>query len=143
MKENTQRFPLPSVRAIIRNEKNEILLLKRAAGDNFGGRWCLPGGKVDYGQRVEDVVMREVKEETQLVCTETKFLFYMDGLPSEEFYAHCIILYFACNVSGEIKLNEESDEYKWVTINDMAKYDIALGNGEGIRRYWEIVQEGK
>ncbi|MFH1197772.1 MAG: NUDIX domain-containing protein [bacterium] len=133
--ENNPRFPLPGVRAIIQNEKGEILLLKRAAGDNFGGMWCLPGGKVDYGLTVESAIITEIKEETNLDCTEVKFLFYMDGLPVEEYYAHYIIFYFECKVTGEIKLNEESDEYRWVRIEDIDKYEIALSNEKGIRRY--------
>lgn len=133
--EKKSRFPLPGVRGIILNEKGEVLLLKRAAGDNFGGKWCLPGGKVEYGERVEEAIVLEIKEETNLNCTEAKFLFYMDGLPTDEYSEHYIIFYFECKVKGEIKLNGESEEYAWVNPNEINKYDIAFGNEMGIKMY--------
>jgi mutator protein MutT len=135
---NIQRFPLSGVRAIIQNNNNEILFLKRADWDNFGGKWCLPGGKIDFGQKVEDAVKREIKEETNLDCTSTQFLFYLDRLPVKEGDMHLITFYFLCNVKGDIKLNDESAEFKWVDKKNYKDYDLILGNDEGIRRFLEM-----
>ncbi|NUN08630.1 MAG: NUDIX hydrolase [Ignavibacteriaceae bacterium] len=126
--ENKYRFPLSSVRGIIQNDNGEILLLKRAAGDFCGGKWCLPGGKVEYGKRVDEALVLELKEETDLDCAEAKFLFYLDSLPSGEYRDHYIVFYFECKVKGEIKLNGESEEYRWVNPNDINNYDVAFGN---------------
>ena len=52
--------------AIIVNEKGQILLQSRADND----RWGLPGGCQELGERFEDTIIREVKEETNLDITE-------------------------------------------------------------------------
>lgn len=52
--------------AIIVNDKGEILLQSRADND----RWGLPGGRQELGERFEDTVIREVKEETNLDVSE-------------------------------------------------------------------------
>ncbi|HHH80313.1 MAG TPA: NUDIX hydrolase, partial [Thermoplasmatales archaeon] len=56
------RKPSVTVDGIV-TKNNEILLIKRK-NNPFKGRWSLPGGFVNYGEKVEDAVIREVKEET-------------------------------------------------------------------------------
>ena len=55
------------VGAIIQNEKNEILLLKRpdtiTPDRTTSGMWSVPGGEVEFMEGVEDAIKREVKEE--------------------------------------------------------------------------------
>lgn len=52
--------------AIIVNDKGQILLQSRADND----RWGLPGGCQELGERFEDTVIREVKEETNIDVSE-------------------------------------------------------------------------
>ena len=52
--------------AAIVNDKGELLLQSRADRD----MWGLPGGCQEVGERFEDVVIREVKEETNLNVNE-------------------------------------------------------------------------
>ncbi len=53
---------MPSAAAIIRNEKNEILLHQL----RNTGQWSLPGGAIDPGESAAEAVVREVFEETGL-----------------------------------------------------------------------------
>jgi 8-oxo-dGTP diphosphatase len=126
------QFPKIAVRAIILNEVGEILLLKRAANDKMGNKWCLPGGKVDFGFSAEEALKKEIKEETNLDCLWIEFLFYLDWFPAEFYETHYITLYFQCSVSGDLHLNDESDEYHWSPWNDIKNYDITFGNDEAL-----------
>jgi mutator protein MutT len=129
-------FPVPSVRAVIENEKSQILLVRRAHSNHGNGFWCLPGGKVDIGETVEESLIREVREEIGAEVASAKFLFYQDSLPFEKGKMHCIVFYFQCTISGPIILNDESSESAWVDANDLYRYPIAFRNDEGIRRFW-------
>lgn len=133
---NSNPPPLIAVRAFIEDADGKILILKRAPDDEYGDMWCLPGGKVDYGQTAEEAIIREVEEETSLECTSAQFLFYMDGLPRSEDEKHYLTLYFSCHVAGNITLNEESSFYVWVGMKELGQYSIAFGNEKAIKRFW-------
>jgi ADP-ribose pyrophosphatase YjhB (NUDIX family) len=65
--------PVAAVGALITNDTNELLLVRRARNPGKG-LWGLPGGFVDRGESVEDAMRREVKEETELEVCDTRYL---------------------------------------------------------------------
>lgn len=52
---------------IVINEKNEILLIKEKKGPRSVA-WGFPGGRVDLGESMQEAAVREVREETGLIC---------------------------------------------------------------------------
>ena len=130
-------YPVPVVRLIIPNAEGKVLLLRRSGAAYANQAWCLPGGKIDYGQTAEEAVRRELREETELTPTSIRFLFYQDSLPLAPGKMHCINLYFECDVSGNIALNDESSEYAWIGPSDLGSYDVAFRNDEALARYWQ------
>ena len=55
------------VGALILNENGEVLLTLRNSGaNNRAGLWDLPGGTVEFGNKLEETIVREVEEETGL-----------------------------------------------------------------------------
>ena len=129
-------FPVPTVRLIVVDDEGRVLLLRRANADYGLGRWCLPGGKVDYGETVENTVAKELQEETALACKSARFLFFQDSLPLEPGRMHCINFYFECRADGEIHLNDESSEAAWIRAEDLGRFELVFRNDEGLRRYW-------
>jgi 8-oxo-dGTP diphosphatase len=128
-------FPIPSTRAVIENGENRILFIRRHHSSHGNGLWCLPGGKVDVGETVEESLIREVREELGVEAVSPEFLFYQDSLPFEKGKMHCIVFYFHCGIEGPIRINDESSEYMWMDVERMDHYSIAFRNDEGIRRY--------
>ncbi|WP_374692619.1 NUDIX hydrolase [Accumulibacter sp.] len=129
-------YPVPAVRLIIADREGRILVLRRRSAAYGDGAWCLPGGKVDYGETVEQTVSKELREETGLACSSARFLFYQDSLPMVPGGMHCINFYFACSVSGTVALNDESSSFAWLSREDLASRALAFRNDEGLRRYW-------
>jgi len=133
---NQELKPVVSVRLIIKNTDGKVLILQRPENSHGEGGWCLPGGKVDFGDTVEETVVKELKEETTLECTSARFLFYQDSLPSEESEMHIVNLYFECEAKGSIQLNEESAESAWIDEVGMDDYRFVFRNSEGLAQYW-------
>lgn len=139
----SKSFPVPVVRLIIKNADGQILILRRQSTSYASGEWCLPGGKVDYGETVEESIVKEIREETSLNCTATRFLFYQDSLPMKPGGMHCINLYFECEVEGRVRMNEESSGHAWISQGDLKRYSLTFRNDEGLLRYWSEKQEEK
>ncbi len=58
-----QAYPEPTVGILIFNPNGELLLMK---SHKWPGRYVVPGGHVELGERVEQAVIREALEETGL-----------------------------------------------------------------------------
>ncbi len=136
MPENILIRPVPAVRLIALNESGRVLILRRVSGSTAEGFWCLPGGKVDYGDTVEQAAVRELDEETGLRATKLRFLFYQDSLPPTPGTMHCINFYFECLAEGKPVLSDESVEAQWIGTEDLSRFAIAFRNDEGLARYW-------
>ena len=128
-------MPFVTVGAIIEKE-GKILFLKRNH-EPFKDCWGLPGGKVEDGETVEEAVIREIKEETNLDLTNPKFMFYHNEIYKDKGWFG-IALFFTGNFSGEIKLSHEHTKYDWFTIEEIREMKIAFKNKEGIERYLEM-----
>jgi 8-oxo-dGTP pyrophosphatase MutT (NUDIX family) len=131
-----QLHPLPAVRALIEDADGRILIIRRANTDFGQGDWCLPGGKVDYGQTVEEALRREIMEELSQELVTAGFFFYQDSLPLVPGGPHFINFYFHCQVAGEMQLNEESSEFAWIGSADISRYHIVFRNDEALRRHF-------
>jgi len=130
------KAPVAVVRLIVEDDQHRVLILRRHGSAYGNGRWCLPGGKVDFGETVVEAAAKELREETLLECTSASLLFYQDSLPSADSDMHCINFYFAVETEGEIELNPESDAFAWISQEEVGEYSLAFRNGEGLERYW-------
>lgn len=85
---------------------------------------------MEYGEKLEDCVVREVKEETNLNVEAVKLLTIIDGYEGDgEFYKkkHFIGFEYLCRTKGEnsVKLNDEGESYIWVTPEEATRVNIA------------------
>ena len=139
MKSEKSSRPYLAVRAIITNESGKVLILKRANTAEGDGKWCLPGGNIEYGETADEAMVREIKQETSLNCTDTKFLFFLESLPSEESELHYVNFVYHCTAEGKVKLNYESSDYAWIDHGmTCTNYKIAFKNDEILRRFWSF-----
>ncbi len=109
--------PVVAVGALIKNKEGKILLVQSPKW--LEKRYSVPGGHVELKERIEDAVVREVKEETNIDVKPLKLLLIQQVIEPEEFYErerHFIFFDFLCEaLSEEVKLdNLELVDYVWV-----------------------------
>jgi 8-oxo-dGTP diphosphatase len=75
------------------------LLLVRRGRDPCKGKYALPGGIVEYGERVEDCVMREVKEETGVRSVVNRLVGVFSD-PGRDPRGHFVTLLFELKMTG-------------------------------------------
>lgn len=56
--------------AVIRNQLRQVLVTRRASHVHQGGLWEFPGGKLESGESVEQALVREIREELNLVIQQ-------------------------------------------------------------------------
>lgn len=132
MKKNQEEsYAIPVVGALILNPKNKLFLMKSTG--KFGSDWIIPGGKIRFGESMEDALEREIIEETNLR------LFDINLLGAEELIEkdrHFIFLEFlAFTKDNKIKLNYEANEYGWFGEMDLKQISIAKPTQELIDKY--------
>lgn len=124
-----------TVRVMVLNAENEVLLMKRSLTDeNAPGRVDFPGGGVEIGENCETAMKRELLEEAglqveesglQLVYTFTRF----EGDTS------VIRLLYVTKVSNQqVTLSFEHESYTWQSLDEIEQAFSGI-SWEGPIRY--------
>jgi mutator protein MutT len=103
----------------------EILIAQRKFDDSYGGHWEFPGGTRHADEKMEDCVVRELREEMGIVICPRRFLFRFDHLyPSRK-----VELYFYfCDWVGGTPRRIECQDYRWVKPEELREYLFLPGD---------------
>lgn len=83
------------------------------------GTWTMPGGKVEYMERLEDAAKRELEEETSLKATELELYCISDDITET---AHYVTIGFIANkYEGQVKTMEPETilEWQWFDLENL------------------------
>lgn len=100
-----------------------VLLAERPAGKPMAGLWEFPGGKVDEGERPEDTLIRELKEELGIVVKEACLAPLTFASHSYEDFHLLMPLYVCRRWEGSVT-PLEGQRLAWVRPNRLRDYPM-------------------
>jgi mutator protein MutT len=111
------------VGALIFNEKGELFLMKRGRkAKNEVGRWEAPGGTVDFGETLEQAIVREMQEEFGIDIEVIEQLPATDHLIPEEnqhWVPTCFISKIKAGEIPKITEKEKCEDIGWFALDDL------------------------
>jgi len=108
--------------AIVANDKDEILLVKRSLSSRHEpGTWSRPGGKIEFGETIESALAREILEETGIQIQAIEFLEVSQSVDPENDFHWISLGYFAWYSSGTARNMEPDrhDEVAWFPLDQL------------------------
>jgi 8-oxo-dGTP diphosphatase len=132
----SREFPRITIDSIIDLE-DSIVLIKRL-NPPYKDQWAVPGGFIELGERVEDAVIRETKEETGLtVKIDRIFRVYSD--PERDPRGHTITLVYVCKnlspIETSLKAQTDAKEVRIFKKNEILGLKLAFDHSKIIFDY--------
>lgn len=102
---------------------DRILIAQRPEGKALAGLWEFPGGKIDAGERPEEALIRELREELGITVKEAclaPLTFASYAYP--EF--HLLMPLYVCRRWEGFVQSREGQALKWVRAKDLRQYPM-------------------
>ena len=122
---------------------DRVLLVRRGSPPSQG-KWSIPGGLIQLGERIEDAVVREVQEECGLHVQLLGLCGVLDRIvtgepadsasPAPVRYHYIIIDYVATAAVGSLQAGSDAAEARWVPVALLSQYETTDGLAAMIHR---------
>lgn len=125
-------IPFSCVDLILVNENDEFLLVKRKI-EPYKNKWCLPGGIVKKGQKLENKLQEVAKKELGIKTHDVRPLgFYEKIYPKRHDISHC----FICRTKHDsITLDFQASSARFFKQipNNTAQFHVIMLNDAGFK----------
>ncbi|MGN6410718.1 MAG: 8-oxo-dGTP diphosphatase MutT [Nitrobacter sp.] len=102
---------------------NRVLIAQRPEGKQLAGLWEFPGGKFEAGERPEEALIRELREELGIVTQEACLAPLTFASHAYESFHLLMPLYICRRWQGEV-ISKEGQALKWVRANRLRDYPM-------------------
>ena len=126
---NVPRTPYLTVDGIIVKDKKILLVERRYPPEG----WALPGGFVEYGEKTEDAVKREVMEETGLEVKKVR-LFGVFSDPERDPRIHTVSVVYVCDTEGDPSSGSDAKKVMFFDLEHLPER-IAFDHRKIIEQY--------
>ena len=114
-------------------DNDQLLLIRRGRGP-AGGRWSVPGGRVEWGETTAEAVVRELSEETGLEALCDEFVGWVERIGDG--YHHLILDFRVTVLSTDPPTaGDDAAEAKWVPLAQVASLPLVDGLAEFLHEH--------
>ena len=110
--------------------KDGKILLVRRAFEPGAGKWSIPGGLVEVGEKLSDAGVRETEEETGIRVQILELINAFDMIDLDAKgnakYHYVLVDFLARPVGGEERLSKEITDLKWVPYESAKDMDLTI-----------------
>ncbi len=100
--------------------KDGKLLLGKRKNVYGAGTWGLPGGHLEFGEKMEKAAARELKEETGIKAKKLTFLNLINDLHDDQHYLQIGFLVQGVeNIEPILKEPDKTEEWKWFDLDNL------------------------
>lgn len=137
-----RRYPVAPVCAVgaLIFQGSRILLVRRGKPPSQG-KWSVPGGRLRLGETLEDAVVRETREETQLTVRPLRVGKVVQHLLRDDqgnIEYHYVIVDYLCQViEGAPQPASDASEVQFVELSEMVQLDMTEGTAQVIQEVFE------
>ena len=128
--------------AIVRDGK--VLLVRRARNPALN-LYTLPGGAVEIGETLTEAITREVLEETALTVEPVALAGHREVIVRDRegrIERHFVIMCYAARwQSGEVVLNDELDDARWIVPAQLSSFKTTEGLAEIVAAAFDRLAE--
>ena len=136
-----QVYPEPTTGALIINPEGKLFLVK---SHKWHDQYVVPGGHVELGETIQQALIREIKEETNLDIFDLEFIQTVEMVYDKAFWKkkHFIFIdYSAKTNSEEVILNDEAQDFVWVSLEEALKLPVESYTRMLIEKYKEKISK--
>lgn len=119
------------VTAAVIKDGDNILICQRPKGKRFADMWEFPGGKVEQGETLEQCVVRECKEELDVIISIDSFL---TDIVKDDLH----ISFFVCHIKCGTTVLKEHQALKWITKAELADYVFCPADTDAVDMLKEL-----
>lgn len=130
--------PIVGVGAVI--VCNGKILLEKRKSEPGRGKWTIPGGLVELGERAEQTMIREVMEETNLKVEQPKLIDVVNNITLDKNNSikyHFVIILFGAVLSDnpeKARASDDAEELRWLPLDEVENYDLTKSFREFFQR---------
>lgn len=100
-----------------------VLIAQRPVGKSLAGLWEFPGGKVESGERPEQALVRELKEELNIDVTESCLAPLTFASHAYDDF-HLLMPLYVCRRWKGAAMSHEGQALKWVRAKELRDWPM-------------------